>query len=157
MAGHSVSLPPCPVGYCSDASLFGFALHTSQLSSDEVNQCCRYRERWRFCRHEVDAADTSGEHDFHPGFSAGCDPVDTAYTRYLWSHLPRAPNKQGAVNRLLVETELTGEEAGIEALPDDLLDRRRWHRVLVGSWRRMENIQELEARTALLGLRHSCR
>eukprot|EP00971_Amphidinium_carterae_P052219 1027986-Amphidinium_carterae.1 len=61
------------------------------------------------------------------------------------------------VNRLFCDVEMSGEEAGIPPVSDDLVQPGRWHRVIVGSWQRLQNIQELECHASVLGLRHSCR
>ena len=37
-----------PVGYCSDSSLYGYAVHSTPLSASEGQTLVQVRERWRF-------------------------------------------------------------------------------------------------------------
>ena len=145
-----------PVGYCSDSSSLGYALHWTPLEPAEYHAAARVREKWRFRTTEADA----GEDDELPaGWSADLEPpqlrvVDWALAEAAKYVRPAAGRRVG---RALRNEEVDAKTAGIEPLPDALLCSVRWRRVVYGAWQFAGLIHDLEGRICLAGLRRSSR
>jgi len=161
LAGVDLGAQWHPWAYCSDASLWGYAVAASRFDTDELRDIGAYRERWRFLatdRYAVDPGDPPGsEVATLAGFAANADDDN------VFAGLGQPPPARGAVRRRRpgrVEVELSAAAAcrgGIPALPDSALAAPRWQLVVRGAFLFPAPIHVLEGRTTLLGLRRATR
>ena len=161
LAGVDLGAPWHPWAYCSDASMWGYALATSKFDLDELRDIGAFRERWRFLaldRYADDPGDLPGaECATLAGYAAGGD--DDAAFAGLGRPPPgrNAPRRRRAA-RIDVETPAAAAcRGGIPALPDSALAAHRWQLVVRGAFLFGAPIHVLEGRTTLLGLRRATR
>ncbi|CAK0861131.1 unnamed protein product, partial [Prorocentrum cordatum] len=166
LAGVDLGAPWHPWAYCSDASLWGYALATSRFDESELRDIGAYRERWRFVaidRHADDPGDPPGtEVATQAGFTAGSD--DAAVFAGLdlppraGRSSPRLAARRSRAARVDVEAPASAAcRGGIPALPDAALAAHRWQLVVRGAFLFSAPIHILEGRTTLLGLRRATR
>ena len=149
LTGVQLDTPWSKLSFCSDASLFGFALAIAPLAPEECCKAARFRERWRF----VDTTPAHGS-EAPLGMSAEFEPACVfpagAATRsrpQVCTHDDRRVRRRLAVD----------SSASFCPLDDSVLTPERWQWLLRGGFEFSENIMVLEGRTTLLGLRHAGR
>ena len=161
LAGVDLGASWHPWAYCSDASMWGYALATSKFDLDELRDIGAYRERWRFLaidRYAGDPGDLPGtECATLAGFAAGRD--DDAAFAGLGPPPPgrNAPRRRRAARVDIEAPAAVACRGGIPALPDSALAARRWQLVVRGAFLYGAPIHVLEGRTTLLGLRRATR
>eukprot|EP00971_Amphidinium_carterae_P333911 6468918-Amphidinium_carterae.1 len=135
---------------CSDASDKGYALHASQTPPEKLSTVACWKENWRY--KEVSVQTVFDEDEFR-GISA--EDFSKAPTFESWvadrvdegkAHRVRAPYRHH-VRPLWLENPHE-----VPDLPEDLVERGLWQRMLVGSWKYPSTIHMLEAKVALRGL-----
>ncbi|CAK0816768.1 unnamed protein product, partial [Prorocentrum cordatum] len=161
LAGVDLGAPSHPWAYCSDASLWGYAVATSRFDPDELMDIGACRERWRFLAVDRYADDPGGPPGFEvavqAGFAAG------AADDSLIAGMGQPPPGRGAPRRrrpARIEVEAAAAAAGgsaVPALPDSALAAHRWQLVVRGAFLFPAPIHVLEGRTTLLGLRRATR
>ncbi|CAK0868625.1 unnamed protein product, partial [Prorocentrum cordatum] len=133
MAEVDRGAPWAPVAYCSDTSMFGYAVHEAALAADELLDAFSVRERRRF----VDAEPAPP-----PGLEG---PPPTAMGA-------------GAEATAALHASLVGGPAFdcaddyLGPVADQVLRRDRWALAVRGAWRCAAPIHVKEVRAELLGL-----
>ena len=165
--------------YCSDASLFGYALHSAELGSAPVTVLASCRERWRFepprpavssgaaQQSSESAAQLSDFDRWADILVIDTDRVNAAAAALSTSRAALDDDCQRTVPtllRLLAEDELGDHpdriprdrgafgEQSMVPIPAEVWRPSFWRREVVGAGRRPGKIHNFEARIALEGL-----
>ncbi|CAK0812661.1 unnamed protein product, partial [Prorocentrum cordatum] len=161
LAGVDLGAPWHPWAYCSDASVWGYALATSKFEPDELRDIGAYRDRWRFLaldRYSDDPGGLTGaECSTLASYAAGASD-DAAFAGLD----PPPPGRSGPRRRRAARIDVEAPSAaacrgGIPALPDSALAAHRWQLVVRGAFLFGAPIHVLEGRATLLGLRRATR
>ena len=124
MAYTDLGRPPCPRAYCSGSSGYGFAVHTSLVSVDELLPLVRWKERWRFLPGVPAPGDRPpGALAGHAAGVPGAAPAFMEWVRERLDEGPEEPPPRRPVKSLEPETERVGL---VPRLPASLLEPGRW-------------------------------
>ena len=147
LAEADLSSPACNIAYVSDASMKGFALLETDVTSAEVFSITAHRDRNRF---RVKEKFVERPHDGFQGTLASAASEADFWDSVLY--VPRHRNRPGW--RL---TKVTEDGVAPPPHPDDFVDATRLGLVVAGAWKEANKMHEYEARGAMLGLTRSSR
>jgi hypothetical protein len=159
LAEHRAAREICPEAFCSDSSGPGYALHVGTFDGSDVQDACRWRERWRFQELEPfslpprvgDAASIIGvdvsSSSLAPNFESSLLSDDLQDSS-------RPPRLETPLQRKVVFLE---RPQTVPPLVDKFCLDGPWNLVIVGSWIRDDAIHNKEACVSLMGLRRASR
>ena len=139
----------------------GYALSFSSVTSSEVRETARFRERWRFEPEEEPLGDGLGPDGWEPRSSRSLSCGTWSAELLDWTHQASADVARQRGQRRparWARTEFQVEKGpGIPVLPDRFVAAGRWQRILRGGWAHGGAIHLKEVRVCLLGLRRAAR